>query len=340
MTRTVFRALVQAAIVIAIGSAVASAATLDDVKERGHLLCGVNEGLIGFGAKDANGVWSGFDVDFCRALAAAIFNDPAKVEFVPIAVTDRFTALRDGKMDILSRNSTWTLGRETEFGLTFAGVTYYDGQGFMLSRSAGILSSLELDGSKVCVQEGTTTEANLADYFAVNNVTYEKVVTSSSPELLASYKAGDCNVMTSDMSQLYAARIQLEDADEQVILADAISKEPLGPVVRADDPAWARLVKWVHFALLNAEELGVNSGNLDEALASQKPDVRRLVGTDGDFGSRLGLTNDWVVNVVRATGNYGEIFERNLGVESELGIPRGMNQLWNRGGIQYGPPIR
>jgi len=318
----------------------ALAATLDDVKARGTLVCGVNERLLGFAMQDTSGEWAGFDADFCRAVAAVIFDDAEKVEFVPMPLADRFTALRDGEIDILSRNSTWTMGRETEFGLTFAGVTYYDGQGFMLPRSAGILSALELDGRKICVLAGTTTEANLADYFGANNMAYEAVVTTSATESLAAYKAGTCEVMTSDMSQLYAARFQLDDSAEHVILADAISKEPLGPAVREVDPEWATLVKWVHYALVNAEELGVFSYNIEQALASKKPEVRRLVGLEGDFGERLGLGNDWVVRMVGSVGNYGEIFARNLGFDSDLHIPRGMNQLWHLGGIQYAPPIR
>lgn len=320
-------------------SSAADAGTLDDVRERGTLLCGVNEGLRGF-AVEADGAWVGFDVDFCRAVAVAVLDDPDSVDFVPLSAADRFAALRDGKVDILSRNSTWTMGRETEFGITFVGVTYYDGQGFMLPRAAEILSSLELDGSTVCVPAGTTTEANLADHFTANNMTYEAVVTQSSAESLEKYRAGDCDVITSDMSQLYALRIQLDEPADHLILADAISKEPLGPAVRDDDPNWATLVKWVHFALINAEEAGVFSYNVDKALASEKPEVQRLVGGHGNFGERLGVGNDWVVRMVSTVGNYGEIFGRNLGFDSDLHIPRGMNQLWHLGGMQYAPPIR
>ncbi len=321
-------------------SASAAAATLDDVKARGKLVCGVNQGLPGFGAQSADGTWTGFDVDFCRAVAAAIFADAGKVEYVPLSADERFQALADGKIDLLARNSTWTMGRETDLGLTFVGVTYYDGQGFLLPRSAGTFSSLELDGSKVCVLSGTTSEANLADYFGANNMTYQAVLTASPEATLTAYRNGDCNVVTSDMSQLYAERLELDDADEHLVLADAISKEPLGPVVRQDDPKWATLVRWVYFALLDAEELGVASDTIDEALASKKPDVRRLVGTEGNFGEQMGLTNSWAVDAVRLVGNYGEIYDRNLGTGSPLGIPRGMNQLWNLGGIQYAPPIR
>jgi general L-amino acid transport system substrate-binding protein len=318
----------------------ASAATLDAVKERGKLVCGVNEGLLGFSAADAGGKWAGFDVDFCRAVAAAIFGDATKVDYVPLSAAERFEALKSGKVDVLSRNSTWTMSRETGMGLTFVGVTYYDGQGFMVPRKAALESSLELSGTKVCVQGGTTSEANVTDYFAVNNMALEKVVTASAAESLAAYKEGRCGAITSDVSQLYAERLRLDDADEHVILADVISKEPLGPSVRQDDPKWATLVKWVHFALLNAEELGVASETIEEALASKKPEVRRLVGLEDSFGEQLGLSKQWAADVVRAVGNYGEIYERNLGSGSELGIPRGLNHLWNRGGIQYAPPIR
>jgi general L-amino acid transport system substrate-binding protein len=321
-------------------SAAASAATLDTVKERGRLICGVSEGLVGFSAAGEDGKWTGFDVDFCRAIAAAVLGDSEKVDYVPLSATRRFDALHGGEVDILSRNSTWTMGRETDFGITFVGVTYYDGQGFMLPRSADVPSALELGGAKVCVQADTTSAANLADYFIANNMAYEVVVTASPAESLATYKDGGCGVLTSDMSQLYSQRLNLDDADEHVILPDAISKEPLGPAVRQDDPNWALLVKWVHFALLDAEELGVSSATVDEALESTKPDVRRLVGAEGKFGEGLGLSNDWATKVVRQVGNYGEIYERNLGTKSKLGIPRGMNQLWNLGGIQYAPPVR
>ncbi len=323
---------------IIVGSA--SGATLDDVRSRGELACGVSQGIPGFSAMDGEGKWTGLDVDFCRAVAAAIFGDADKVRYVPLSATERFDALGNGTIDVLSRNSTWTMGRETEFGLTFVGVTYYDGQGFLVPRAANVLSSLELDGSTVCVQAGTTSEANVADYFNANHMAYEVVVTASPAESLAAYADGKCGVITSDMSQLYSQRLELDDADEHLVLADAISKEPLGPAVRLDDPAWAMLVKWVLFALIDAEELGVGTPTIDAALVSGKPDVRRLVGREGDFGRRLGLTDDWAVNMLRVVGNYGEIYDRNVGADSELGIPRGMNQLWNLGGIQYAPPLR
>jgi general L-amino acid transport system substrate-binding protein len=325
---------------LAIPAAPALAGTLDDVKQRGHLNCGVNQGLLGFGIADASGKWSGFDVDFCRAVAAAVLGDPGKVEYMPVSAAERFDVLKAGKIDLLARNSTWTMSRETQYGLTFVGTSYYDGQGFLVRRSANHESALELGGNKICVQSGTTTEGNLADYFAANRMDYTAVPAASPDEAIAAYGAKKCDVMTSDVSQLYALREKLPDADEHIILPEVISKEPLGPVVRQDDPKWATVVKWVHFALLDAEELGVASDTLDEALTSQKPPVRRLVGVDGTFGTDLGLDNQWVVRIIRAVGNYGEIFERNLGTQSPLGIPRGLNQLWNLGGIQYAPSIQ
>jgi general L-amino acid transport system substrate-binding protein len=314
--------------------------TLTAVRARGSLVCGVNEGLPGFSNADERGVWSGFDVDFCRAIAAAIFGDPKKVKLVPLSADARFQALRDRKIDVLARNSTWTMGRETEFGLTFVGATYYDGQGFMVARALRISSARELDGAKVCVQSGTTTIDNLADFFTSNGMALQEVVTSSTDESIKAYDAGLCSALTSDLSQLYALRLRLAKPRDQMILPDVISKEPLGPVVRDNDLQWISLVKWVFFAMVNAEELGVGSRTIDQALRSQKPEVKRLVGTSGDFGEQIGLTNAWAANIVRYVGNYGEVFDRNLGAKTPLAIPRGLNQLWNAGGIQYAPPIR
>jgi len=313
---------------------------LTAIKARGSLACGVNEGLPGFSYVDERGIWTGFDVDFCHAIAAAIFGDPKKVKLVPLSADARFQALQDGKIDVLSRNSTWTMGRETEFGLTFVGVTYYDGQGFMVPRALHINSALELDGAKVCVQRGTTTIDNLADFFTSNGMTLQEVISSSADESIKNYDAGLCSVLTSDLSQLYALRLRLAKPRDQVILPDVISKEPLGPVVRDNDLQWIDVVKWVYFAMINAEELGVSSRTIDQAMRSQKPEVKRLVGTSGDFGEEIGLTNAWAANIVRYVGNYGEVFERNLGAKTPLAIPRGLNQLWNEGGIQYAPPIR
>jgi general L-amino acid transport system substrate-binding protein len=292
-----------------VAPAFGSSQTLGQVRTRGSLVCGVNEGLPGFSFVDERGVWSGFDVDFCRALAAAVFGDAGKVKLVPLSADARFQALRDGKIDVLSRNSTWN-------------------------------SALELDGAKVCVQSGTTTIDNLADFFASNKMTLEEVVSSSTDESIKNYDAGLCSVLTSDLSQLYALRLRLSKPRDNLILPDVISKEPLGPVVRDDDLQWINIVKWVHFVMVNAEELGVSSRTVDQALQSQKPEVRRLVGTDGNFGEQIGLSNAWAADIVRSVGNYGEVFDRNLGSKTPLAIPRGLNQLWNAGGIQYAPPIR
>ncbi len=323
-----------------LSDAPASAQTLDAVKARGNVMCGVNPDLLGFSTKNDKGQWSGFDVDFCRALAAAIFNDPSKVEYVPVGTDKRFQELRDKKYDVLSRNSTWTMSREGEYGLLFASVYYYDGQGFLINRSRKIDTALELNNSKVCVQGATTTEANLADFFRANNMAYEVFAFPSTEEIRKAYDFGKCDVMTSDVSQLYAERLQLKNPDDHVILPDVISKEPLGPVVRQGDDQWYNVVKWTLFAMLNAEELGVSSANIDEALKSTKPAVKRLLGTSGNYGERFGLSGDWAARIVRHVGNYGEVYERNIGVKSKLGIPRGLNQLWNLGGIHYAPPIQ
>jgi general L-amino acid transport system substrate-binding protein len=323
-----------------LGASAEAQTTLKTVQDRGALICGVNQGLDGFAIKDGKGQWSGFDVDFCRALATAIFNDPSKVQYVPLSAAERFEALKNKQIDVLSRNSTWTLGREEESGIVFAGVTYYDGQAFLVPKSRNLQSTLELDGSKVCVQPGTTTEPNFTDYFNTNHMKYEIVHVGDAADMMAAYQAGKCNVMTTDASALFAIRQQLAKPGDSMILPDVISKEPLGPAVRQDDIQWFNLVKWVNFAMINAEELGVSSTTIDEALKSEKPAVKRLVGTEGDFGKPLGLSNDWAARVIRTVGNYGEVFDRNLGAHSKLGIPRGLNELWNNGGIQYAPPIR
>ncbi len=316
-------------------------ATVDGIKEKGFVQCGVNSvGLPGFAEVDASNNWSGLDIDLCRAVAAALLGDATKVKYSPLNAKERFTALQSGEIDLLSRNTTWTSSRDSALGLHFAGVNYYDGQGFMVPRTAAIASALELSGIKVCVQSGTTSEANAADYFSANNMAFEAILAASAAESLSAYKDGRCGVITSDVSQLYAERLKLADPAEHLILADVISKEPLGPIVRQDDPKWATLIKWVHFALLNAEELGVSSETIDEAPASKKPEVRRLVGVDDLLGEQMGLSRDWAANILRSVGNYGEIYERHLGTDSNLDIPRGLNQLWNRGGIQYAPPIR
>jgi general L-amino acid transport system substrate-binding protein len=314
--------------------------TLKRTLRRDAVHCGVNTGLPGFSNVDAKGNWSGFDVDFCRAIAAAIFNDPNKVKFSPLSAKDRFTALQTGEIDVLSRNSTWTMLRDTQLGLNFAGVNYYDGQGFMVRKSLKVNSALELNGASICTQTGTTTELNVADYFRANKMKYEVVAFSTADETVKAYDAGRCDVFTSDVSQLYAMRLKLAKPDDQMILPEVISKEPLGPVVRQGDEQWFDIVKWTFFATVNAEELGVTQKTVDEAMKSTKPDVRRLVGTEGNFGEQLGLTKDWAARIVKQVGNYGEVFDRNVGPGSKLGISRGINRLWTKGGIQYAPPIR
>jgi general L-amino acid transport system substrate-binding protein len=314
--------------------------TLKRTVRRDAVYCGVNAGLPGFSSVDEKGNWSGFDVDFCRAIAAAIFDDPKKVKFVPLDAKERFIELSKRKIDVLARNSTWTLSREAENALHFAAVSYYDGQGFMVPRARNASSSLELDASNVCVQTGTTTELNLADYFRANNMKFQEKKFSKLEDVVSGYASGQCDVMTADVSQLYALRLKLPKPGDHDILPDVISKEPLAPVVRHRDDDWLMIVRWTLFAMVNAEELGITSQNIDQALKSKKPDVMRFVGTEGDFGEELGLSKDWAARIVRHVGNYGEVYERNVGVESQLGIPRGLNQLWNTGGILYAPPIR
>ena len=314
--------------------------TLKRTIRRGEVLCGVNKGLPGFSIPDDKGNWTGFDVDFCRAVAAAIFDDPTKAKFVPLDASERFKELQNRRVDILSRNSTWSMSREVNYDLYFPAVAYYDGQGFMLPRARNIDSALDLNGSKVCVQASTTTELNLADYFKANNMKYEEMKFPQLDEVVKAYESGKCDTFTADISQLHALRLNLAKPNDHVILPDVISKEPLAPVVRQRDDDWMMIVKWTLYAMINAEELGVTSKNIDEALKSKKPDVMRLVGNEGSYGEDLGLSNDWAVRIIRHVGNYGEVYERNVGSESNLHIPRGLNQLWNAGGIQYAPPIR
>lgn len=318
----------------------ASAGTLDQVKQRGYLVCGSNTGLAGFSLPDDHGNWTGLDVDFCRAIAAAVFDDPGRVKFIPLTSKDRFTALQSGEVDVLARNTTWTLSRETGQGFLFAGVTYYDGQGFLVRKTLNVNSALELSGASICVQQGTTTELNLADFFRANNMKYEPVGFASIDESVRAYDAGRCDAYTTDVSGLYVEQMNLAHAGEHVVLPEIISKEPLGPVVRQGDDQWFNIVKWVNFALLNAEELGVTSKNIDTKAKSEIPDVRRLLGFEGNFGEGLGLSSDWVYRIVRHVGNYGEIFDRNLGEGSKLKIKRGINAIWSKGGLHYAPPIR
>ncbi len=314
--------------------------TLDAVKARGTLSCGVGTGLAGFGQPDDKGAWTGLDVDYCRAIAAAIFNDPLKVTFKPLSAKERFTALQSGEVDVLARNSTWTISRDSSLGLSFVATNFYDGQGFMVKKSLGVKSAKELKGASVCVQTGTTTELNLADFFRTNKIDYKPVVFEKNDEVVAAYDANRCDAFTTDSSGLYAERLRMKNPDENIVLPEIISKEPLAPAVRQGDSQWFTLVKWVHYAMLNAEELGVTQKNVDEMAASTNPDIKRMLGKEGDFGKALGLENDWVVKIVKAVGNYGESYERNVGSGSRLKIERGLNKQWNQGGLQYAPPIR
>ncbi|TWC05542.1 general L-amino acid transport system substrate-binding protein [Bradyrhizobium macuxiense] len=318
----------------------ASAQTLKTVKDRGQLSCGVSQGLPGFSAPDDKGNWTGIDVDVCRAIAAVVLDDPTKIKFVPLSAKDRFTALQSGEIDVLSRNTTWTVSRDTSLGANFTGVTYYDGQGFMVKKSLKVNSALELNSASVCVQTGTTTEQNLADFFKGNNMKYEVIAFGSIDEAVKAYESGRCDVFTDDASGLYASRLKLANPADHIVLPEIISKEPLGPMVRHGDDQWFDIVKWTLFAMINAEELGITQKNVDTMLKSDKPEMKRVLGTDGNLGEQLGLTKDWVVRIVKAVGNYGETFERNVGTGSPLGIARGVNNLWNKGGIQYAPPIR
>jgi len=332
--------VVTLALAAGLSAQAASAQTLKTVKDRGQLSCGVSQGLPGFSTPDDKGNWTGLDVDICRAIAAAIFNDATKIKFVPLSAKDRFTALQSGEIDVLSRNTTWTLSRDTSLGANFTGVTYYDGQGFLVKKSLKVNSALELNSASVCVQTGTTTEQNLADYFKGNNMKYEVIAFASADETVKAYESGRCDVFTSDVSQLYAERLKLANPADHVVLPEVISKEPLGPMVRHGDDQWFDIVKWTLYAMVGAEELGVNQKNVDEMAKSDKPELKRAMGTDGNLGEQLGLTKDWIIRIVKAVGNYGESFERNVGAGSKLGIARGLNQLWSKGGIQYAPPIR
>jgi general L-amino acid transport system substrate-binding protein len=315
-------------------------ATLASVKQKGTLTCGSNTGLAGFGVPDAQGNWTGFDVDFCRAISAAIFNDPTKIRFVPLAAKDRFTALQSGEVDVLARNTTWTMSRDAQLGLEFVGVNYYDGQGFLVRKSLGVSSAKELNGASVCTQQGTTTELNLADYFRANNQKYEVVAFATSDETFKAYDSGRCDAFTTDASGLYAERLRASNPDDHIVLPEIISKEPLGPSVRQGDSQWADLVRFVHNAMLNAEELGVTKANVDQMKSSANPEIKRLLGTEGKFGESIGLTEDWAYRIVKHVGNYGEVFDRNIGEGSRLKIKRGQNALWTKGGLQYGIPIR
>ncbi len=340
MKKIVTYALAAASITLGAGVAEAQTGLLQQIKARGVITCGTSPGLAGFAMPDAQGNYSGIDVDLCRALAAAIFNDPLKVKFIPLSSKDRFTALQAGEVDLLSRTTTWTMSRDTSLGLNFAGVNYYDGQGFMVRKKLGVDSALKLAGASICVAQGTTTELNLADYFRANKMKYEVVAFAGGDETIKAYESGRCDAFTTDSSGLYAERLKLSVPTDHIVLPEIISKEPLGPVVRHGDDNWLDVVKWTHNAMLNAEELGVTKANVDEMLKSENPEIKRLVGTEGKFGEAIGLTNDWAYRIVKHVGNYGEIFDKNVGAGSLLKISRGQNALWTKGGLQYAPPIR
>ena len=329
--------------VAGLAAAVASAqSTKEQVEARGTLICGSNDGLAGFAAPDANGNLKGFDVSLCRAIAVAVLGDAQAVQFVPLTPATRFTALATGEVDVLVRTSTWTYSRDTELKLDFAGVNYYDGQGFMVRRELGVSSARDLDGATVCIQTGTTTELNLADFFRTNNMTYEPVPVATNAEGQQQYLAGACDVYTTDASALAATRGGFEDPAEHVILPEIVSKEPLGPVVRHGDNDWGDVVRWTLNALIAAEEYGVTSANVRELAAAPtaNPEINRMLGTEGELGAMLGLSQDWAVNVIAAVGNYGEVFEGNIGENTPVGLARGLNAQWTDGGLMYSPPFR
>ncbi len=339
MKRTLLSIALGAAVSVAAVTA-ASAGTLQDVKAKGFVQCGVSQGLPGFSNPDDKGNWTGIDVDLCRAVAAAVFGDASKVKFTPLSAKERFTALQSGEIDLLSRNTTWTATRDTALGLNFAGVNYYDGQGFMVRKSLGVTSAMQLNGAAVCTNTGTTTELNVADFFRSHKMQYEVVAFEKADEVVKAYDEGRCDVYTTDRSGLAAQRLKLKNPDEHIVLPEIISKEPLGPVVRQGDDQWFDLVKWTLFAMVNAEELGVTSKNVDEMKKSNNPAIKRLLGVEGNFGENLGVSNNWAYNIIKQVGNYGESYDRNVGPKTPLGLARGLNALWNKGGIMYAPPIR
>ncbi len=338
MKATPFLSTMSAAVFVA---GMATGATLDDVRANGELKCGVSTGLVGFAAPDASGRWEGFDVSFCRSVAAAVLGDPEKVQFVPTTGKTRFTALASGEVDLLARNTTWTFSRDVDLKFSFIGVNYYDGQGFMVPKELGVASAKDLDGATVCIQTGTTTELNLADFFRSNNISYEPVPIETNAEAQQQYLSGACDVYTTDASGLAATRASFENADEHVLLPEIISKEPLGPLVRHGDDQWSDIVRWTLNALVTAEELGVTSANLAEMQkGTNNPEINRLLGTEGDLGAMLGLDADWAMKAIGAEGNYGEVFEKTIGEATPIGLARGLNAQWTQGGLIYSPPFR
>ncbi|NOR39795.1 MAG: transporter substrate-binding domain-containing protein [Gammaproteobacteria bacterium] len=337
MNRLITIALAAGAVFI---SSAATAGTLEDIKKRGHLVCGVNNGVPGFSAPDDKGKMQGIDADVCYATAAAVLGDANKVEFTPLTAKERFTAISSGEVDLLSRNTTHTLHRDAALGLNFTYYNYIDGQGFMVKKDLGVKSALELDGAAVCIQQGTTTELNLADYFRTNNMKYKPIGYETAPQTRDGFDKGACDVLTSDKSQLAGQRTELKDPNGAIILPETISKEPLGPVVRQGDDVWFNIVKWVLFAMINAEEAGITSSNVDDMRKNSKnPGVRRILGVEGEMGKDLRLSSDWAYNIIKQVGNYGESYSRNV---EPLGITRkgSVNDLWTRGGVLYAPPIR
>ena len=322
-------------------AATAYAATLDDVKGRGKLLCGVNPGLQGFAAKGADGAWAGFDVDYCKAVAAAILGDGARVEFVPVNAKERFDKLKSGAVDLLSRNTTWTMERETKIGIRFSGIAYHDGQGFIVKKLLGVTSALNLTGATICFLASTTTQGNVEDFFREKQMSFTPMMFDDIGEMVKAFDESKCDAYTADLSQLYAVRLKLGNPDDSIVLPDVISKEPLGPAVRQGDEQWFNIIRWTLFVLIDAEELEVKAASVDTLKAeSTKPNVRRLLGVEGTFGVDLGLDADWAARAIKAAGNYGEIFDRNLGKDSPLLIERGVNALWNAGGLLYAPPVQ
>ena len=314
--------------------------TLKQVQDKGFIQCGVSQGLPGFSNADDSGNWTGLDVDFCRAVAAAVFGDASKVKFSPLSAKQRFTALSSGEVDILSRNTTWTMTRDTQLGLNFAGVNYYDGQGMMVPKALGATSATQLDGANICTNTGTTTELNITDYFRQNNMSFNLIAFEKADEVVAAYDAGRCDVYTTDRSGLAAQRGKLTNPDAHVVLPEIISKEPLGPVVRQGDDQWFNIVRWSLNAMINAEEMGITSANVKSMASSDNPSVKRLLGSEGKFGEELGISNDWAMNIIAQVGNYGESYEKHVGENTPLKLARGVNALWSKGGIMYAPPIR
>jgi general L-amino acid transport system substrate-binding protein len=316
--------------------------TMESIKKKGEVSCGVNTALGGFGIAGSDGKWTGFDVDYCRAIAAAALGDANKVRYVPLSAAQRFTALQSGEIDVLARNTTWTMSRDTQLGTTFGAVNFFDGQGFLVPKSLKVKSAKQLKGATICVQSGTTTEKNLADYFRMNKMTYKPVVAEDLKVVIANYNEGRCKVFTSDASQLAAIRANdTKKPDDHIILPEIISKEPLGPVTRQGDESWSKLVTWVHFAMITAEELGVNAGNVDQMRSDANPEIQRLLGQgNNDFGKSIGTDAQWAYRVIKQVGNYGEVFERHVGKKTPLKLDRGQNALWTKGGLQYAPPIR